>query len=118
MADSVAIDGVDQLPYLLGETESALRTSAVHNTFADGFVMRSGDWVLIERFSGYHTRVPEWLLEKQGYDPIDKSIEGQLFNLKEDPSQKVNLYHENPEKVLELRILLEEEKNRSTVLEN
>ena len=114
--DTVAIDGVDQLPYLLGETDEALRTFAVHNTFADGFVMRKGDWVLIERYTGHHTRVPEWFLEDHGYEPIDKSVEGQLFNLKDDPSQKVNLYQENPEKVQKLKADLKAEKNRKTVL--
>lgn len=118
LPDTIAIDGVDQLPYLLGETDSALRTTAVQNTFTDGFVMRSGDWVLIERFSGHHTRVPRWFLEENGYEPIDKTVEGQLFNLKDDPSQKINLYLENQDKVLELSTLLEAERNRSTVLEN
>jgi len=116
LSDSVAIDGLDQLPYLIGETKDALRTSAVHNTFEDGFVMRRGDWVLIERFTGHHTRVPEWFLEDHGYEPIDKSVEGQLFNLKNDPSQKQNLYIRNPEKVRELRSILMNEKSRSSVV--
>ncbi len=112
LSDSVAIDGINQLPYLLGETDNALRTQAVHNTFANGFVMRKGEWALIDRFTGHHTDVPEWYLEQYGYGEIHQDCPGQLYNLKEDPSQKINLFEENPEKVEELRQILQSEKDR------
>lgn len=105
------LDGVNQLPYLLGETSQALRTSAVQNTFADGFVMRKDEWLLIDRFSGYHTAVPDWYLEAFGYPSVDKDQSGELYNLSVDPSQKEDLYEQYPEKVAELRKALASEKS-------
>jgi len=112
LPDTIAIDGINQLPYLMGETKDALRTQAVHNTFANGFVMRQGDWVLIDRNTGYHTRVPDWYRSSHGYEIDAEKTGGELFNLAIDPAQRDDCYGENPDLVSELKRMLESEKVR------
>lgn len=57
-------------------------------------------------------RVGDWKFipfRNNGGIPLfpDVEEEGQLYNLKDDPSEKVNLYNKFPEKVKELRLELE-----------
>ncbi|MEP0844611.1 MAG: hypothetical protein HRF43_18075, partial [Phycisphaerae bacterium] len=49
---------------------------------------------------------PQWLKEQRGYAPHDQP--GELFNLREDPSQRRNQYAQRPEVVRELKSLLEQ----------
>lgn len=109
LPESDAVDSYNLLPLLLDEErDEPKREVAVHNTFKDGFVIRHRDWVLIERFSGYHSRVPDWYFEESKYPNYDRDTPGLLFNLKTDLGQFQNLYEERPEKVAELKALLEE----------
>lgn len=106
---SQAVDSYNFLPLLLGqELDQPIREVAVQNTFKDGFVIRQGDWVLVERFSGYHSRVPDWYFEDSKYPIDDRERPGLLFNLKTDLGQFQDLYEEKPEKVAELKVLLQE----------
>ncbi|NET35512.1 MAG: arylsulfatase [Cyanothece sp. SIO1E1] len=108
MTAEYAVDSYNFLPLLLGEELSKpIREVAVHNTFKDGFVIRQGDWVLIERFSGYHSRVPDWYFEENGYQKDDPEAPGLLFNVKTDLGQFQNQYEVEPDKVKELKALLE-----------
>lgn len=109
LADTQAVDSHNFLPLLLGETPDApIRNATVQNTFKDGFAIRQGDWVLIDRFSGYHSRVPAWYFEQSSYPPDNRDTPGLLFNLKTDLGQHHDLYDENPEKVAALKALLQE----------
>ena len=112
LSDSVGIDSYNQLPLLLGESTDPVRTSAVHNTRADGFAFRKNNWLFLDRYTGHNTRVPNWFLEEHGYDYIDKEIPGQLFDLRIDTAQKMNLYIKYPELVEKMKLELELEKNR------
>ena len=104
-----AHDSFNQLPTLLGETPSA-RTEIVHNTYKDAYVVRQGDWLLVDRkgvrgqHAGAHRKVPKWYDEKYGYTMSETP--GELFNMAKDPSQKNNLYEQMPDKVEELKALL------------
>ena len=102
-------DSFNQLPLLKGERPSA-RTSLVHNTAAKSFAIRQGDWVLIDAKSGGVSAVPAWFDEANGY--ARNPHQGELYNLRDDLSQKKNLYAERPEKVAELRAELERIKAR------
>ena len=42
---------------------------------------------------------------------LDPDAPGQLYDLEKDPGETTNLYSKNPEKVKELRTLLEHAKN-------
>lgn len=101
--DGNAEDSFNQWPLLTG-TGPGARTSVVHNTNVNGYAIRHGDWVLIEAKSGAVTKVPEWFESKFGYSP--NAYDGELYNLKQDLAQKINLYGEFPERVQELSTLL------------
>ncbi|BDS07971.1 arylsulfatase [Oceaniferula spumae] len=101
---NAAEDSHDLLPLLKGEAQS-VRSSHVHNTRANQYAIRHGDWVLINGKNGYQSgRNAEWE-KKHGYEADDKQPV-ELYNLKEDISQKHNIADKHPEKVKELTDLL------------
>jgi arylsulfatase A len=85
----------------------------VHNTNANGYAIRHGDWVLIETKTGGISAVPGWYDVMLGYSKNTQP--GELYNLKEDLAQKNNLYSSNPEKVAELSNILKEIKAQGQV---
>ncbi|HEY1081086.1 MAG TPA: arylsulfatase [Prosthecobacter sp.] len=85
-----------------------VREATVHHSGSGRFAIRQGDWVLIATPTGDDNRragEPDWLKQQRGYVAHDQP--GELYNLKEDLIEKDNLYARNPEKVKELRTLLE-----------
>lgn len=100
-----AEDSYDQLALLQGTADSA-RDTLVHNTNANGYGLRRGDWVLIAAKSGGVTKVPEWFDRANGYTA--NTHPGELYNLRDDLGQKHNLYVEHPDKVKELTAVLEQ----------
>ena len=72
--------------------------------------MASGDantfWSDNDEKSGEFSAEPEWLREARGVLP--HSLSGELFHLEADPQQTINLFGRRPEKVEELRKLLDE----------
>lgn len=94
---NAAEDSHDLLPLLKGEVES-VRTSHIHNTYADSYAYREGDWVLVAGKSGYRSRVDKKWEEKHGYPKVE-SKKPKLFNLKDDIGQRNDLAAKHPEKV-------------------
>jgi arylsulfatase A len=78
----------------------------VHNTNANGYALRHGDWVLIAAKTGGVSKVPEWFDQANGYSK--NKLPGELYNLRDDPGQHHNLYAEQPEKVQELSARLQQ----------
>jgi arylsulfatase A len=107
-----AEDSFSQLALLKGEGASA-RDTLVHNTNADGYALRHGDWVLIDAKIGSVSAVPAWFDEANGY--VKNTHAGELYNLRDDLSQKKNLYGERPELVAELKSRLEAIKKKGQV---
>lgn len=97
-------DSLNQLGLWNG-TGSSARTSLVHNTNANGYAIRKENWVLIDFKTGGVSAVPAWFDRENGY--TTNTLPGELYNLKEDLSQKNNLYATMPDKVKELREELE-----------
>jgi arylsulfatase A len=93
-------DSVNQLELFLGKG-AGKRDTLVHNTNADGYAVRHGDWVLIDVKTGGVSAVPKWYDEQQGYKPHTQP--GELYNLKDDLAQKDNRYADQPDRVAELR---------------
>mgnify|MGYP002795219065 CR=1 FL=1 len=56
---------------------------------------KKGDWAMIPPYNG-----PE--IEKNVNIELGNSKQYQLYNLKEDPSQRTNLAESNPEKLAEM----------------
>ena len=106
-----AEDSYDQLALLQGG-ESA-RTTLVHNTNANAYGLRHGDWVLIAAKTGSVTKVPEWFDKENGYETNPHA--GELYNLSDDLAQKKNLYAERQEKVKELTALLQQVRAKGQV---
>lgn len=103
------VDSVNILPALLGEKRKAtLREATVHHSAQGKFAVRKGDWVLILASTGDDNGKkgePAWFRNDRGYKPHSEA--GELFNLAKDPTQKVNRYAAEPERVKELAALLE-----------
>jgi arylsulfatase A-like enzyme len=118
LPDHVAEDSINVLPILLGESlPLPAREATVHHSARGKFAIRKSDWVLIDAPSGDDNGAngePQWLKDERGY--TQHSYDGELFHLRDDPSQRNNLYAEKPEMVRELKTLLEKYKSegRST----
>lgn len=85
-------DSYSILPVLLGKTENVPGQDAVvHHSSHGMFAVRAGDWKLVEgRGSGGFS-------EPVIYNPLQGEAKGQLFNIKNDPSETVDLYLKEPE---------------------
>ncbi len=106
LSNDEAIDSYNLLPVLTGDGyQRPLRVATVQNTNKDRYALRQGDWVLINAHTGASVEKKEYL-EYFGLKAYPKDSPGLLFNLKEDPRQKKNLYIEYPDKVNEMRELL------------
>ena len=97
-------DSVSVLPLLQGETDAPVREFAIHHSAHGNFAIRKGEWVFIDAPSGDDNQEPGWFKEERGYTPHD--CPGELFNLRDDVSERENLYDEFPEVVQELSQLL------------
>lgn len=100
-----AEDSFDFLPYLKGETKSAPRTTMVHNTKANHYAIRDGDWLLIDAKTGYLRQAPKVWNEKHK-QPADDKQAVELFRFPEDIQQRHNLAENHPEKVAKMQALL------------
>ncbi len=111
--NDAAVDSYNLLPVWKGESyKKPLREATVQNTYEERYALRQGDWLLINSFSGEHSKAPDWYNTNNAYIRYDKdSGEGLLFNLKEDVSQKNNLFEKHPEKVTQMRDLLKKYRN-------
>jgi arylsulfatase A-like enzyme len=118
LPDSAAPDSYNLLPALLGEKlDHPIREATVHHAASGKFAIRKGDWVFIDAKTGDDNGAkgePAFLKAERGYTKDDQP--GQLFNVKEDLSERKNHYAEQPEVVRELKALLEKYKadGRST----
>ena len=99
----VAEDSYNIVPYLLGESvESPIRKYIVINTFFGYDIIRKGYWVFapIVSCGGPYG-------DNKNKEPVPGGPQGQLFNLKDNPQQKINLWLERPEIVKELTEMLQ-----------
>ena len=99
------VDSYDISSVLLGEKiDKPIRESLVHHSGNGTFAIRKGNWKLIlgKNSGGFSNS-----LKIEG---IPVATEGQLYNLSNDPSEKKNLWENNPEVVSELKALLQKYK--------
>ena len=103
---NAAPDSYDLTPVIKGENyKSPLREATVHNTYADKWGIRKGDWVYINDKTGGHRNMPIEFINLKKYHEFE--TDGILFNLKKDPEQRQNLYNEYPDKVAEMKKLIQ-----------
>lgn len=112
LPDHAAEDSHDFLPWLKGETKTPPRSHHVHNTNAKAYAIRVGDWVLVDAKSGYTSKQPpeSWIRKHGAINGA--ATGGQLFNLKEDIGQDHDVSGQHPDKVAELRTLLQTIRDR------
>lgn len=91
-------DSYDLLPILKSTTTKSVRKAIVHHSLGGTFAIRIDNWKLIlGKGSGGFTKVPV----------AADAPEGQLYNLKNDPTETTNRYTEKPKIVAKLRQTLE-----------
>ncbi len=105
-----ARDSYSILPVLRQEADTVPgQPAVVHHSSMGFFAVRQGNWKLIDQrgsggFSEPVTYVPK------GGEPT-----GQLYDLEADPAETHNLYHEKPQKVAQLRALLDRLRGEPTL---
>ena len=111
LPEYAAPDSHDFLPVLLGEPYARpLREATVHNTRQDVWGLRKGKWLYIDSPSGGTSKMPGFFREFRDYR--DFSTPGILFDLENDPEQRVNLYERHPGVAREMDSLLKEYRKR------
>jgi arylsulfatase A-like enzyme len=106
LSPDVAIDSYDLGPVLLGrEYARPLRFATVQNTFEQAYALRQGDWLFIDAPTGQHSKCPDWFTEQRGY--AADTTPGLLYNLAADPAQHSNLYGQYPDRVADMKSLLD-----------
>ncbi len=102
-------DSYDILPALLGKKRSRpIREATVLHTANGEFSIRQGNWMFIDNKTGMNSQEPAWFRKERGYEP--HNFPGELYDLKQDPAERKNLYGEKPEVVKKLKDLLEKYK--------
>jgi arylsulfatase A len=87
-------DSQSILPILLNDEKNVeVEIPIIHHSSKGHFAIRKGDWKLIEKRGSGGFSIPVTIEPKEG-EPI-----GQLYNLATDPSEKNNIYNENPKVV-------------------
>ncbi len=105
LPEAAALDSHDFLPFLTGKTEAAPRRSHIHNTNANQYAIRDGNWLLIDAKTGYVSGVNKEWEKRHGYPP-DAEGAVELYDLAKDLGQKLDLATEQPEVVAKLQKLL------------
>jgi arylsulfatase A len=107
---SDAIDSYDMLPVLKGgQLTAPVRLATVQNSNPHMYALRQGDWIYIDAETGHEAKVPAEYLKSQGYETT--TTPGLLYNLKTDLGQRNNLYAKYPERVAEMKALLDRYRN-------
>lgn len=97
-----ASDSYSLLPVLLGKSDSVTDQKVIiHHSSIGSFAIRKGKWKLIEGLGSGGFSEPQQQIALPG-EP-----EGQLYDLKNDPSEMENLYSQFPNKVSELKSLMD-----------
>ncbi len=108
LPESAAPDSFDQTASLLGKKRSApVRDALVYHEANGHLALRKGNWVLVDSATcGDGNKEPEWFRRARGAH--DCAGPGALYDLRTDPAQTKNLYAAQPDKVRELKALLDE----------
>ncbi len=102
-------DSVSILPLIKADKETRpVRDSMIHHTPQGKYAIRNKDRVLIDYKKGNAKKEPAWFRKERKV--IKNNFPGELFDLKSDPQQTINVYDKYPEKVKELKMLLEQGK--------
>ena len=102
LTDNEGEDSYNLLPVILNpKSNKVIREATVSHSINGSFTIRQGDWKLLlaPGSGGWSTPVPG-SRQEEGLPPV------QLYNLKDDPSEKQNVQDKYPEIVKQLTALL------------
>lgn len=101
LPDNAGEDSFNLMPAFLGWKHEPIRRTIVDHSIDGMFTIREGPWKLeLGLGSGGFS-------EPRKVDPAPDGIQGQLYNLEEDPGELHNLYLQRPEIVARLTALLD-----------
>jgi len=102
--DTEGVDSISFLPALLGQAEEPARKDVISASISGMFAIRKGHWKLLcGPGSGGWGKPTSAEAKKQGEPPV------QLYHMNKDLGEKHNVQAEFPDKVKELRALLEKQ---------
>ncbi len=105
LPDGVAEDSYNLWSAHIGEKiEGQIRDYTIHHSLDGLYAIRIGGWKLAETLGSGGFTQPKRL--------SGDNVRGSLYNLKEDPSEKLNLYNDEPELVAEMLNKLNETRNK------
>ena len=121
LPDNAGEDSFDMLPVLTGGKDP-VRPYTLHQTMSLALAIRQGDWKYLDHAGSggnNYERDGEWGMKQFALPELAPAAPGQLYNLKQDPGETRNLYHERPELVAQLKQLLQStvDKGRSAPLD-
>ncbi len=107
----VAEDSFNLLPVLLGEaTSQPVRPYTLHQTANLVLAIRRGPWKYLDHQGSGGNNYARSGLKQYALPDSVADAAGQLYNLDDDPGETTNLYFQHPDKVQELKALLEQSK--------
>ncbi len=102
-------DSMSFLELLLkGSLPKPYRETVIHHTPGGEFAIRHQDWVFVDH-GPPEIDEPEWFRKKHKVQ--SHSFPGQLYHIKDDPTQSIDLYDQYLDKVRELKSLLKDAKS-------
>ncbi len=120
LPNDAAHDSYSLMPLLTGaEFEGTLREATVQSGSEDHFMLRQGDWVMIDNYTGSISNPVESYLDRFDYEEYSADEDRVLlYNIREDLSQHHNLADSYPDRVAQMKALLTkyQEQGRSVPL--
>jgi arylsulfatase A-like enzyme len=111
LPDNAAEDSFDLLPVLLDDKRTVqARPYTLHQTISLALAIRKGPWKYLDHRGSGGNNYVNAKLQPFALPDTAADAPGQLYNLATDPGEKVNLYYQHPERVKELKTLLDESK--------
>jgi arylsulfatase A len=101
-----APDSYNLLPVAEGVSLlTPLREATVHNTYEGIWGLRQGEWLYIDGPTGGHRKMPKSFMALRGYEEFESDV--LLFDLHQDPGQRVNLSKQYPDRIKAMAALLQ-----------
>jgi arylsulfatase A len=103
--DKAALDSQSFLSIITADSNTKeVRTTTIHNTYKGRYGVRDGNWLYINASTGEVSKMPSYFKELRNYS--DFETKGLLFDIVNDPEQRVNLYKDFPGRVKKMEELL------------
>ncbi|CAD78314.1 MAG TPA: arylsulfatase [Rhodopirellula baltica] len=105
---NVALDSFNMLPELLGQVPAgeSIRPHMITQSFRGEFQLRVGEWKYLDHTGSGGNNYNDRVLQPYAKRVAETDYPGQLYNLKQDPMETVNLYEQEAAKRKEMQALL------------